>query len=43
MLDSKRRRKIFGGPAMTHLAIAGGAYLLLLALVLVFNHGAHRH
>lgn len=27
---------------MTHLAIAGGAYLLLLALVIVFNHGAHQ-
>lgn len=26
---------------MTHLAIAGGIYLLL-ALVLVFNHGAHQ-
>ena len=25
---------------MTRLAIAGGACLLLLALVLVFNHGA---
>jgi len=23
--------------------IAGGTYLLLLALLLVFNHGAHRH
>lgn len=41
MLDRQRSRKIFGGPAMTHLAIAGGAYLLLLALVIVFNHGAH--
>lgn len=27
---------------MTHLAIAGGAYLLLLALVIMFNHGAHQ-
>lgn len=43
MLDSRCRRKIFGGPAMTHLAIAGGIYLLLLALVIVFNHGAHKH
>ena len=43
MLDHRRRRKIFGGPAMTHLMIAGGIYLLLLALILVFNHGAHRH
>lgn len=43
MLDRQRRRKIFGGPAMTHLMIAGGIYLLLLALLLVFNFGAHRH
>lgn len=29
---------------MTHLMIAGGIYLLLLlALVIIFNHGAHRH
>ena len=42
MLDSRGRRKIFGGPAVTHLAIAGGAYMLLLALVIVFNHGAHK-
>ena len=41
MLDRRRSRKIFGGQAMTHLAIAGGTYLLLLALVIVFNHGAH--
>ena len=43
MLDSRRGRKILGGPAVTHLAIAGGIYLLLLALVIMFNHGAHRH
>lgn len=43
MLDRRCRRKILGGPAMTHLMIAGGIYLLLLALVIVFNHGAHRH
>ena len=43
MLDRRRRRKILGGPAMTRLAIAGGVYLLLLALILVFNFGAHRH
>lgn len=43
MLDSRRRRKIFGGPAMTRLMIAGCIYLLLLALILVFNFGAHRH
>lgn len=43
MLDSQRRRKIFGGPAMTHLMIADGIYLLLLALIIIFNHGAHRH
>lgn len=42
MLDHLSRRKIFGGTAMTHLAIAGGAYLLLLALILIFNHGAHK-
>lgn len=29
---------------MTHLSIVGGIYLLLLlALVIIFNHGAHRH
>lgn len=43
MLDRQRRREIFGGPAVTRLMIAGGIYLLLLALLLVFNHGAHRH
>lgn len=43
MLDRQRRRKILGGPAMTHLTIVGGIYLLLLALVIIFNHGAHRH
>lgn len=43
MLDSRRRQKIFGGPAMTRLMIAGGIYLLLLALIIIFNHGAHRH
>ena len=43
MLDRQRSRKILGRPAMTHLMIAGGIYLLLLALVIVFNHGAHRH
>lgn len=42
MLDHLGRRKILGGQAMTHLAIAGGAYLLLLALILMFNHGAHK-
>lgn len=26
---------------MTRLMIAGGIYLMLLAVVLVFNHGAH--
>lgn len=41
MLDSRCRRKILGGPAMTRLLIAGGTYLLLLALILIFNHGAH--
>ena len=42
MLDHLSRRKILGGQAMTHLAIAGGMYLLLLALILIFNHGAHK-
>lgn len=41
MLDHLSRRKILGGTAMTHLAIAGGAYLLLLALIIMFNHGPH--
>lgn len=26
---------------MTRLAIAGGAYLVLLAAILIFNHSAH--
>lgn len=43
MLDRQRSRKILGGPAMTHLMIAGGVCLLLIALILVFNFGAHRH
>lgn len=42
MLDRRCRRKIPGGPAMMRLMIAGGTYLLLLALVIVFNHGAHK-
>lgn len=42
MLDRRRSRKIPGGPAMTHLMIAGGTYLLLLALILIFNNSAHR-
>lgn len=33
--------KILGGQSVTHLMIAVGLYLLLLTLVLVFNHGAH--
>lgn len=41
MLDNRCRRKILGGQAMTHLMIAVGLYLLLLALVLLFNRGAH--
>ena len=41
MLDHLSSRKILGGPAMTRLLIAGGAYLLLLALILIFNHGVH--
>lgn len=42
MLDNRCRRKILGGPAVTHLMIAGGLYLLLIALIIIFNHGAHR-
>lgn len=41
MLDHLSSRKILGGLAMTHLAIAGGAYVLLLAAILIFNHSAH--
>ena len=41
MLDSRCRRKILGGTAMMRLMIAGGTYLLLLALIIIFNYGAH--
>lgn len=41
MLDHLGSRKISGGQTMTHLAIAGGAYVLLLAAILIFNHSAH--
>ena len=41
MLDNRCRRKILGGQAVTRLMIAGGTYLLLLALIIIFNHGAH--
>ena len=41
MLDHLGRRKILGGPVMMRLMIAGGAYLLFLALILIFNNGAH--
>lgn len=40
MLDHLSSRKILGGPAMTQLMIAGGAYIIL-ALIFMFNHGAH--
>lgn len=40
MLDHLGRRKILGGTAMMRLMIAGGAYILL-ALIFMFNHGAH--
>nr|DAK72759.1 MAG TPA: hypothetical protein [Caudoviricetes sp.] len=40
MLDSRCRRKILGGPAMSG-PVALGAYLILLALILIFNHSAH--
>ena len=43
MLDSQRSRKIFGGQEMMRLMIAIVVYLLLLALILIFNHGAHMH
>lgn len=38
-----RSPKIFGEQSMTHLMIAIVAYLLLLAVILMFNHGAHMH
>lgn len=41
MLDHLGRRKILGGPAVMRLMIAGGTYLLLLALIFMFNHGVH--
>lgn len=41
MLDHLGRRKILGGPTMMRLMIASGTYLLLLALIIIFNHGAH--
>ena len=40
MLDRQRRRKILGGQAMSG-PVAVGAYLILLALILIFNHSAH--
>lgn len=42
MLDRRCRRKILGGQAMMRLMIAGGTYLLLLALIIIFNHVAHK-
>lgn len=41
MLDSQRRRKILGGPAMSG-PVALGAYLILLALIIIFNNNSHR-
>lgn len=41
MLDHRRRRKILGGPAMSG-PVALGVYLILLALILIFNNSAHR-
>lgn len=41
MLDHLSSRKILGGTAMMRLMIAGGAYIILLALIFMFNHGAH--
>ena len=40
MLDRRRRRKILGGPAVSG-PVALGAYLILLALILIFNHSTH--
>lgn len=42
MLDRRCSRKILGGQAMMRFMIAGGTYLLLLALIIIFNHGAHK-
>lgn len=42
MLDRRCSRKILGGQAMMRLMIAGGTYLLLLALIIIFNHGEHK-
>lgn len=42
MLDRRCSRKILGGQAMMRLMIAGGTYLLLLALIIIFNHGVHK-
>ena len=41
MLDNRCHRKIFGGQAMSG-PVALGAYLILLALILIFNHSAHK-
>lgn len=41
MLDHLGRRKILGGQAMSG-PVALGAYLILLALILIFNNSAHR-
>ena len=41
MLDNRRRRKILGGQAMSG-PVARGAYLILLAFILIFNNSAHR-
>lgn len=41
MLDRRRSRKIPGGPAMSG-PVALGVYLILLALIIMFNHGAHK-
>lgn len=41
MLDHRGRRKIPGGPAMSG-PVALGVYLILLALILIFNHSAYK-
>ncbi len=41
MLDRQRSRKILGGPTVSG-PVALGAYLILLALIIIFNNNAHR-
>lgn len=41
MLDHLGRRKILGGTAVSG-PVALGAYLILLALIIIFNNNSHR-